>query len=209
MWDLLDEVGLGDALAHVLPPPEAVNETAFQLLGTLQQAEFTPRRDARDALQIAKGALDAATSFSAQFNKIVDMKAGKLEKQMMMMQIKKRMMTGNYWCSSGIAPAKEHVCCDVACGQCGGGGCSGAPGGAESCCSSRIVENGRFCEDDTDVGCVIPALPAFDPQGMRMSHPLDPTDDLKQLYSWWSEYEYEYVDSDDVYAKRRQWRQHD
>lgn len=35
--------------------------------------------------------------------------------------------------------------CPVSCGQCGGSGCSSAPGGKESCCTSTILEAGDEC----------------------------------------------------------------
>ncbi|CAM9751701.1 unnamed protein product, partial [Ascophyllum nodosum] len=41
------------------------------------------------------------------------------------------------------------------CGLCGGVGCSAAPGGQNSCCTSAILTNGEFCSDAGEAPCVI------------------------------------------------------
>ena len=39
------------------------------------------------------------------------------------------------------------VCCAPGCGECGGPGCGGRPGGAESCCTRGVRESGRVCSE--------------------------------------------------------------
>ena len=46
-------------------------------------------------------------------------------------------------CAGGIL--NGDVCCPASCGQCGGTGCGGLPGGADECCTSRIRESNRSC----------------------------------------------------------------
>ncbi|CAN0375307.1 unnamed protein product, partial [Laminaria digitata] len=39
------------------------------------------------------------------------------------------------FCGNGLAGVqKDDVCCDLECGECGGGGCGGRPGGDVSGC---------------------------------------------------------------------------
>ncbi len=40
----------------------------------------------------------------------------------------------------------DNVCCDAACGTCGGSGCGSRPGGASGCCASRILQDNLSCE---------------------------------------------------------------
>ncbi|MGM0557802.1 MAG: hypothetical protein ACQEVA_15565 [Myxococcota bacterium] len=50
---------------------------------------------------------------------------------------------GDSACSNGIENGL--VCCASSCGTCGGSGCGGRPGGAESCCTSAVMESARSC----------------------------------------------------------------
>ncbi|CAM9751774.1 unnamed protein product [Ascophyllum nodosum] len=59
-------------------------------------------------------------------------------------------------CSNGFPGIqKGDVCCDMECGLCGGVGCSSAPGGADSCCTSSILANGTSCSDVDEAPCFI------------------------------------------------------
>lgn len=46
------------------------------------------------------------------------------------------------------------VCCARECGRCGGEGCGGLPGGADSCCSSAISKQHKSC-DTNPAPCVM------------------------------------------------------
>ena len=59
---------------------------------------------------------------------------------------------GDPTCSDGIVSGS--ACCEAGCGECGGSGCSGRPGGADACCTSSISESGRSCLADT-APCII------------------------------------------------------
>ena len=59
--------------------------------------------------------------------------------------------SGGEWCLDGVASG--NACCAASCGTCGGTGCGGRPGGATSCCTSRITAE---CADAYDTVCVIP-----------------------------------------------------
>eukprot|EP00966_Prymnesium_polylepis_P302007 6977586-Prymnesium_polylepis.1 len=48
------------------------------------------------------------------------------------------------------------VCCDAACGVCGGWGCATRYGASGECCTSKILWSQRFCWFSGDVGCVLP-----------------------------------------------------
>lgn len=50
-------------------------------------------------------------------------------------------------CANGINALSggAHICCDPACGICGGTGCSLRPGGAGKCCANNIVANNVSC----------------------------------------------------------------
>ncbi|CAM9914198.1 unnamed protein product, partial [Ectocarpus fasciculatus] len=49
-------------------------------------------------------------------------------------------------CSNGVPGIESNgVCCETSCGQCGGAGCSSVGNGAESCCTSTILEFGEVC----------------------------------------------------------------
>jgi len=58
------------------------------------------------------------------------------------------------YCSAGLTAGG--VCCDPACGTCGGSGCSGRGGKNRKCCVSEIVELGKQCGSSTDTSCVLP-----------------------------------------------------
>eukprot|EP00752_Nemacystus_decipiens_P017643 g15814.t1 len=64
----------------------------------------------------------------------------------------------NSTCSNGLA-GYEHtgkqVCCPLTCGACGGSGCGGREGGADSCCSSTIVDNAVLCSESGEAPCII------------------------------------------------------
>ena len=64
------------------------------------------------------------------------------------------------YCYDGIEKSASGflVCCaNTECnGQCGGTGCSTRPGGAALCCTGSIISNEIYCEDASDVGCIIP-----------------------------------------------------
>lgn len=53
----------------------------------------------------------------------------------------------------GVCTSK--VCCLRSCGECGGSGCGGRPGGKNGCCVSTIEESGRLCGRDARP-CVLP-----------------------------------------------------
>lgn len=46
------------------------------------------------------------------------------------------------------------ICCEAACGACGGPGCDTRPGGPDACCGSNIRESGRDCATDAPP-CVV------------------------------------------------------
>ena len=49
----------------------------------------------------------------------------------------------------GILSASGQVCCHSICGdQCGGGGCSGLPGGSANCCGGNIINSRLNCADN-------------------------------------------------------------
>jgi hypothetical protein len=50
---------------------------------------------------------------------------------------------GDPTCSGGVAAGS--ACCAASCGECGGSGCGGRPGGGENCCSSGVWHSGRSC----------------------------------------------------------------
>jgi hypothetical protein len=43
------------------------------------------------------------------------------------------------------------VCCDAACGSCGGNGCGQRPGGGELCCVGAITRANVMCSDNGGV----------------------------------------------------------
>jgi hypothetical protein len=58
------------------------------------------------------------------------------------------MPTSDPKCVSGVRGTTDDglvVCCDKACGTCGGEGCSERPGGANNCCASFIEADGESC----------------------------------------------------------------
>ena len=58
-------------------------------------------------------------------------------------------------CSAGVEDPSRKVCCNAACGLCGGRGCSGRPGGPRQCCVPPILRTGRVCESQADVACIL------------------------------------------------------
>ncbi|CAM9566238.1 unnamed protein product, partial [Ectocarpus fasciculatus] len=76
--------------------------------------------------------------------------AGTINTNLRSLQAEDSMCTTSDGEISGIQD--KTVCCPVTCGQCGGSGCSGAPGGEESCCTSTILEAGEECGEPP---CVI------------------------------------------------------
>lgn len=64
------------------------------------------------------------------------------------------------FCTNGIV--NGNACCDRACGQCGGDGCSGLKGGAAKCCAGTIISAKRMCANALDTGCLIAAAPKPD-----------------------------------------------
>jgi len=52
---------------------------------------------------------------------------------------------GDPRCAGGVVSGT--VCCEAACGQCGGVGCGARPGGAAACCVGAIRTAGRRCTD--------------------------------------------------------------
>jgi hypothetical protein len=62
------------------------------------------------------------------------------------------------FCLGNIVDRSLTVCCQKECGQCGGGGCAQAPGGAKECCHEDIM-HGRgenYCANETQKSCVMP-----------------------------------------------------
>jgi len=76
------------------------------------------------------------------------------------------------WCADGIQNGQ--ACCALACGQCGGGGCGGAPGGAEQCCKGKVISTAPPCESDADTVCVVPNSPPPSPPSPPPSPPVMP-----------------------------------
>ncbi|CAN0172042.1 unnamed protein product [Ascophyllum nodosum] len=59
-------------------------------------------------------------------------------------------------CSNGFPGFQDgNVCCAVECGLCGGVGCSAAPGGQDSCCTSSILTNGDSCSSAGMAPCLL------------------------------------------------------
>jgi len=48
----------------------------------------------------------------------------------------------------------KDICCNEACGTCGGSGCGSRPGGGSNCCSGTIRDSGVMCID-SDPPCII------------------------------------------------------
>eukprot|EP00928_Gymnodinium_smaydae_P054419 TRINITY_DN38194_c0_g1_i1.p1 TRINITY_DN38194_c0_g1~~TRINITY_DN38194_c0_g1_i1.p1 ORF type:complete len:548 (+),score=132.94 TRINITY_DN38194_c0_g1_i1:145-1788(+) len=57
------------------------------------------------------------------------------------------------FCSTGQRSGA--YCCAGSCGQCGGSGCGGLPGGSEKCCTSWLKDAARCCADASDEACII------------------------------------------------------
>ena len=68
---------------------------------------------------------------------------------------------GDVHCEGGIA--EGDVCCAARCGECGGAGCGGRPGGADECCTGRVRESGRGCAF-AEPPCLLD--PVFEPIGL-------------------------------------------
>lgn len=67
--------------------------------------------------------------------------------------------TENSTCSNGFAGIEDTlkgVCCDAACGMCGGVGCGNLPGltGSE-CCSDIIETSGSLCDEVGQAPCIL------------------------------------------------------
>ena len=62
--------------------------------------------------------------------------------------------------AAGGAGSGSLACCPAACGQCGGGGCEGKPGGSLQCCVYGLVASNQFCQNETSVACIVPAAAA-------------------------------------------------
>ena len=58
-------------------------------------------------------------------------------------------------CSAGVQDPSRKVCCNAACGLCGGHGCSGRPGAPRQCCMTAILRTGRVCKSRADVACIL------------------------------------------------------
>jgi hypothetical protein len=65
----------------------------------------------------------------------------------------------------GGAGSGSLACCPAACGQCGGSGCEGKPGGSLQCCVYGLVASNQFCQNGTSVACIVPAAAAASSQG--------------------------------------------
>ena len=74
-------------------------------------------------------------------------------------------------CASGIATMHEldphspssapvGICCAASCGACSGSKCSKRPGGADSCCTARILRSKRICRAKNDTACSFKASAA-------------------------------------------------
>ena len=56
-----------------------------------------------------------------------------------------------------LAEPELTVCCAKTCGSCGGGGCTGRPGGTQNCCTGNIKNSGKICGvDGNKAPCTIP-----------------------------------------------------
>ncbi|CAM9722429.1 unnamed protein product, partial [Laminaria digitata] len=59
-------------------------------------------------------------------------------------------------CANGVAGVqRDDICCDLACGECGGGGCGQRPGGNTNCCTNRIRDSGLTCSATSMAPCII------------------------------------------------------
>ena len=56
----------------------------------------------------------------------------------------------------------KDICCNEACGTCGGSGCGSRPGGGSNCCSGTIRDSGVMCID-SDPPCIISEQPTLSP----------------------------------------------
>ncbi|CAM9421898.1 unnamed protein product [Ectocarpus sp. 8 AP-2014] len=63
----------------------------------------------------------------------------------------------------GIESSNGKACCALACGSCGGVGCSRRPGGSYDCCESEIVEEGEACGATGASPCYIDGDEVLDP----------------------------------------------
>lgn len=78
----------------------------------------------------------------------------------------------------GIYHKATNVCCDNACGSCGGSGCGSLPGGSANCCTGSIQDSGQWClQDGVSAPCTFdeslsdpprppppPSCPYYDPE---------------------------------------------
>jgi len=67
---------------------------------------------------------------------------------------------GDTACDRGLTAG--YACCEAGCGECGGSGCGGRPGGAAACCTGPIITSGRSCQLH-EAPCIID--PVFSPIG--------------------------------------------
>jgi len=56
----------------------------------------------------------------------------------------------------------KDICCNEACGTCGGSGCGSRPGGGDNCCSGKIRDSRVMCID-SDPPCIISEDPTLSP----------------------------------------------
>ncbi|CAM9361846.1 unnamed protein product [Ascophyllum nodosum] len=82
-------------------------------------------------------------------------------------------VTSNSTCSNGLSGFEDtvnFVCCDVACGLCGGPGCGNVPGlSGDDCCSGTIATNGTLCSVTGAAPCIIDppeVTPSMCPNGL-------------------------------------------
>lgn len=63
-----------------------------------------------------------------------------------------------HFCNGNIVDREAKVCCQLACGQCGGAHCSDAEGGAEHCCQEDILhgKGDNTCKTEEQFCCVMP-----------------------------------------------------
>ena len=66
------------------------------------------------------------------------------------------------WCDQGWLK-NDKYCCAASCGQCGGSGCDGQPGGSSNCCVGPIKKADRKCTSYDDTTCVVPPEPPEPP----------------------------------------------
>lgn len=63
-------------------------------------------------------------------------------------------VTSDLTCANGILSNNEKICCDSACGSCGGSGCGSRTGGGANCCQGTITSAGKYC-DTNEAPCIM------------------------------------------------------